>query len=83
MYSTPSPMKESRPLSSGLCATCRHVEATLFRYTAQPWDIGYVCFIRASPLAPHALACNRYEREPGSDDGGHTDGHPTNIRRGE
>jgi len=52
---------------SGLCATCRYVEAQLMKYTAQPWDVSYACLLRAQPLAPHALFCNRYEREPGAD----------------
>jgi hypothetical protein len=54
-------------LPLGLCATCRYVEAQLMNYAAQPWDVSYACLLRAQPLAPHALFCNRYEREPGAD----------------
>jgi hypothetical protein len=52
---------------AGLCATCRYVVAELARYTAQPWDVSYQCAIRAQPLAPKAIVCHHYEREPGTD----------------
>jgi hypothetical protein len=52
---------------SGLCATCRFVQAELRRYTITPWDVSFVCALRAEPKAPHASYCLKYEREPGAD----------------
>lgn len=52
---------------AGLCATCRHCEAQLTRYTAAPWDVSFVCVLRAEPKAPHASYCLKYEREAGAD----------------
>ena len=53
---------------SGLCLTCRYIEARLARYTSAPWDVCFECQLRGMPMAPHATNCLRYEREPGADD---------------
>ena len=59
---------------SGLCRTCRYVEAKLARYTCESWGIAFECQLRAMPMAPHAGYCLKYEREPGADDEAHAGG---------
>jgi hypothetical protein len=53
---------------TGLCRSCRYVEARLARYTCAPWAVAFECQLRAVPMAPHAGSCLKYEREPGADD---------------
>jgi hypothetical protein len=45
---------------SGLCLTCRHIEARHARYTCVPWGVAFECQLRAMPLAPHAGFCLHY-----------------------
>lgn len=56
-----------KPLVSGLCVTCCHVQSRLYEFTSEPWAVGFYCPIRNAPFIPHVVDCHFYEREPGSD----------------
>jgi hypothetical protein len=55
-------------LPTECCQTCRFIESRLNYYTSAPASVGFSCAIRAHHLAPHAMGCRSYEREPGADD---------------
>lgn len=61
-------MKKARPPDvSGLCATCRYIEAHLQRYTSEPWGVAFSCAKEHVNQVPHVTYCHDYEREPGAD----------------